>query len=122
MVGGQALDITDDKDPQTINRLKTAKLFEASAVLGAISAHAGKKKISAMRGYGALIGMAFQAIDDILDGENNLSYNGARNLTVKAKAALKIFGNRGDRLKEIADGFKFTVKITRKFMRQLYLH
>jgi geranylgeranyl diphosphate synthase type II len=103
MVGGQALDIAKSRHTGKINYLKTAKLFEASAVLGALSAGAGDKKIEAVRGYGANLGIAFQAVDDILDGEAAASHKSAEIFTFKAKTFLIALGNKANGLKKIAD-------------------
>ena len=103
MVGGQALDIVKDKNLKNINFLKTAKLFEASAVLGALSANGGKGEIEAMRKYGVNLGMSFQAIDDILDGEGEPSRKSAEALAIRSKAAVKIFGHKADGLKKISE-------------------
>ena len=46
---------------------KTAKLFEASARLGAILANATEKQQQAAYVYGRALGIAFQLIDDVLD-------------------------------------------------------
>lgn len=48
-------------------RSKTAKLFEASARVGAILAHASPALESACADYGQAMGTAFQVIDDVLD-------------------------------------------------------
>jgi octaprenyl-diphosphate synthase len=48
-------------------RSKTAKLFEASARVGAILAGADAKTESACAEYGQALGTAFQVIDDVLD-------------------------------------------------------
>jgi geranylgeranyl diphosphate synthase type II len=72
MVGGQAMDIAEYKDKRKVNRLKTAKLFAASAALGAISAGASASKIKAMRRFGANFGMKFQAADDAADKAQDL--------------------------------------------------
>ena len=48
-------------------RSKTAKLFEASARVGAILAKASPSLESACAEYGQAIGTAFQVIDDVLD-------------------------------------------------------
>lgn len=47
--------------------LKTAKLFEVSAQLGAIAATSNEAGITAMTKYGLHFGIAYQLIDDILD-------------------------------------------------------
>ncbi len=48
-------------------RSKTAKLFEASARVGAILAKATPEQEEACADYGQAIGTAFQVIDDVLD-------------------------------------------------------
>ncbi|MBK0392070.1 polyprenyl synthetase family protein [Ramlibacter algicola] len=48
-------------------RSKTAKLFEASARLGAVLAKAPPALEEACAGYGQAMGTAFQVIDDVLD-------------------------------------------------------
>ncbi|MDD2879428.1 MAG: polyprenyl synthetase family protein [Rhodoferax sp.] len=48
-------------------RSKTAKLFEASARVGAILAGADAKTEAACAEYGQALGTAFQVIDDVLD-------------------------------------------------------
>lgn len=117
MVGGQAMDIKFSTKRlkgvrilNFINRLKTAKLFEASSKLGAISARAGKKDLAAMAGYGAALGMAFQIVDDIIDGEGYAELFGikkarsdAERLIAKSKNTLSDFAEKADRLREIAD-------------------
>ncbi|MFA5143244.1 MAG: polyprenyl synthetase family protein [Candidatus Omnitrophota bacterium] len=103
MAGGQSLDIAKTENRRKTNLLKTARLFEAAACMGALSAGAADRKITAIRGYGLNLGIAFQAIDDILDGEKSVSQNAAAKSIARAKGALNIFGRRADRLKEIAD-------------------
>jgi len=116
MVGGQAADLEykiKTKDPKGldhINYLKTAKLFEVSAKIGAITAPANKIKIKNMADYGMNLGMAFQITDDIIDREGyakalgcERSMRDAKIFVEKAKKALRIFGRKGERLREIAD-------------------
>ena len=50
-------------------RFKTAKLFEASARLGAVLAGAGVQVEESCSAYGRSLGTAFQLIDDLLDYE-----------------------------------------------------
>ena len=70
--------------------------------MGALSGGADRKKVRAMRAYGLNLGMAFQAVDDILDGDDKAIIDPGH-LIEKSKAALKIFGRRAEKLKEIAD-------------------
>ena len=46
---------------------KTAKLIETSCVFGALSAHADKNIVDALKQYGYNLGMAFQIGDDVID-------------------------------------------------------
>jgi octaprenyl-diphosphate synthase len=52
-------------------RSKTAKLFEASARLGAVLSGAGPALEQACADYGQALGTAFQVIDDVLDYDGN---------------------------------------------------
>ena len=57
-------------------RFKTAKLFEASARLGAVLASASTEIEEACAGYGRALGTAFQLVDDLLDYEGSTSQLG----------------------------------------------
>jgi octaprenyl-diphosphate synthase len=58
---------TSEADYLQVIRSKTAKLFEASAQLGAVISEQPSKYEQAMAKYGAHLGTAFQLIDDVLD-------------------------------------------------------
>lgn len=112
MVGGQEIDLRPGrgKDLSRVNLLKTAKLFEVCAVLGAIAAGADKKKTKAMADYGRYLGLAFQIADDIADSDGCACGSGCGDnrqktagLIKKAKAALKIFGKKSKILEKIAE-------------------
>lgn len=116
MVGGQAADIEFQNDRKSANKLeyinclKTARLFEASAKLGAITAGSGRTKTKAMASYGRRLGAAFQIVDDILDDDGYAKLFGkdkavedAQGLVNKAKKALRPFGKKGARLAALAD-------------------
>jgi octaprenyl-diphosphate synthase len=57
-------------------RSKTAKLFEASARVGAILAGASPEREDACARYGQALGTAFQVIDDVLDYAGDASVLG----------------------------------------------
>jgi octaprenyl-diphosphate synthase len=63
-------DVAVDRYLQVI-RYKTAKLFEASARLGAVLANSSPEIENACAGYGRALGTAFQLIDDVLDYEGD---------------------------------------------------
>jgi len=57
-------------------RSKTAKLFEASARLGAVLAQSAPDIEAARAEYGQALGTAFQVIDDVLDYDGNAAEMG----------------------------------------------
>jgi octaprenyl-diphosphate synthase len=61
------------EDYLRVIRFKTAKLFEASARLGAVLADAPAEVEEACAAYGRSLGTSFQLIDDVLDYEGNTS-------------------------------------------------
>jgi octaprenyl-diphosphate synthase len=61
------------EDYLRVIRFKTAKLFEASARLGAVLADAAHDVEEACADYGRSLGTAFQLVDDLLDYEGSTS-------------------------------------------------
>lgn len=57
-------------------RSKTAKLFEASARVGAILAGASAEQEASCMAYGQALGTAFQVIDDVLDYDGDVDTMG----------------------------------------------
>lgn len=76
MVSGQFLDIENQAgkpvDLTQMRLLKTAKLFEAAALMGAIAAQVDAKKYAQISEFALNAGMAFQIKDDIDDNEATL--------------------------------------------------
>ena len=75
---GEVLQLMNMHDPDLavddylrVIRFKTAKLFEASARLGAVLAGAGRVIEDACADYGRSLGTAFQLVDDLLDYEGD---------------------------------------------------
>jgi len=73
---GEVLQLMNMHDPEVsvddylrVIRFKTAKLFEASARLGAVLAEADSGVEEACAAYGRSLGTAFQLVDDLLDYE-----------------------------------------------------
>lgn len=71
---GEVMQLVSCRDPETTEERylttihnKTAKLFEAAAMLGAVVAGRGGEFENAMGAYGRHIGTAFQLVDDALD-------------------------------------------------------
>lgn len=112
-----------------IHESKTAALLTSSVRLGAMTAGASHEELAALTTFGNALGLAFQVIDDILDltqtTENlgktagkdaavqkatypaviglELSRKEAERLTAEAMDALVVFGEKGGRLREIAE-------------------
>ena len=75
---GEVLQLLNMHDPDIavehylrVIRFKTAKLFEASARLGAVIADAPRDIEDACAAYGRSLGTAFQLVDDLLDYEGH---------------------------------------------------
>jgi octaprenyl-diphosphate synthase len=75
---GEVLQLMNMHDPDLsvqdylkVIRFKTAKLFEASARLGAVLAQTPTHIEEACAGFGRALGTAFQLVDDLLDYEGN---------------------------------------------------
>ncbi|HEX2540909.1 MAG TPA: octaprenyl diphosphate synthase [Caldimonas sp.] len=73
---GEVLQLMNMHDPDVsvedylrVIRFKTAKLFEASARLGAVLAEADTRIEEACASFGRSLGTAFQLVDDLLDYE-----------------------------------------------------
>lgn len=71
---GEVMQLLNCHDPDTTEErymdviyCKTAKLFEASAQLGAVLANRSEPEERALASYGRHLGIAFQLIDDMLD-------------------------------------------------------
>lgn len=75
---GEVLQLMNMHDPDLavdeylrVIRFKTAKLFEASAQLGAVLADAGTETEERCADFGRSLGTAFQLVDDLLDYEGD---------------------------------------------------
>lgn len=73
MVGGQQADILAEHTDgdlellQFIHVHKTAKLIQASVVIGSLFANVSSQELDAVAKYGLSVGLAFQIVDDWLD-------------------------------------------------------
>ncbi|MCX5781271.1 MAG: polyprenyl synthetase family protein [Elusimicrobia bacterium] len=140
MIGGQMKDTietnrwnkmnlnTAKKNLEFIHLNKTAALIQASLLIGATLFNASKKQLNALNQFGRYVGLAFQAVDDILDitadkkllgkrgsdlENNKLTYpslygleesqNKAKKLIINAKKSLNIFGKKAEILSQLAD-------------------
>lgn len=129
MVAGQSLDLEMRGAAEhsaemltRVNLLKTAKIFTASVVSGAMIGGAGKEELASLASYSEKVGLAFQIRDDVLDSDGepggrgsserksaaapavNREESGAMvaDLTGRAVSELRGFRKRPNALEEIA--------------------
>jgi geranylgeranyl diphosphate synthase, type II len=112
MIGGQYLDITGSApDEATLHRLKTGCLFSAAVGLALWAAWVPEAEQAAWRSFGDELGLLFQIVDDILDGDGYVATHGvegARRLADeaadRARARLEVVEADTSVLREIVDG------------------
>lgn len=118
---------------ESIHKAKTGALLRASVRMGAIYAGASPEELTALSKYGERVGLAFQIVDDLLDVEESSEALGktagkdqaqqkitfpavygiersrhmAEEERLASHTALRMFDDRADRLRQIAD---FVVK------------
>jgi geranylgeranyl diphosphate synthase type II len=112
MIGGQYLDITGaGGDLAELHRLKTGRLFAASVGLGLQVAGVPEAEQASWRAFGEELGLLFQVVDDILDGDGyaeRLGPQAARDLAAaaagRATAALDEVPADTSVLRTVVDG------------------
>lgn len=115
MIGGQVADIhaasgrIHSATIEYINAKKTGSLICVAVRIGALLGGASQKQYRALTVYGEKIGLVFQLVDDLLDGDGAVRVNGAglvkqraERLTGSAVSALSPFGKRSEVLKALA--------------------
>jgi len=112
MIGGQYLDITGaDADLEELHRLKTGRLFAASVGLGLQVAGVPEVEQAPWRAFGEELGLLFQVVDDVLDGDGyaeRLGVEAARDFAgesaARARRALDVIEADTSVLHAIVDG------------------
>jgi geranylgeranyl diphosphate synthase type II len=115
MIGGQYRDITGDiGDLEELHRLKTGQLFVAAVRIGLDVAGAAEPGRDAWIAFGEDVGLLFQVVDDLLDGDGyaeRLGADGARALAdeVSSRAAARLGAVGADTsvLRELLDALTF---------------
>jgi geranylgeranyl diphosphate synthase, type II len=77
MIGGQYLDLTGESDLAALHRLKTGCLFAASVGCALWAAGVPDSHQGPWRAFGDELGLLFQIVDDILDGDGYVLEHGA---------------------------------------------
>ena len=76
MIGGQQLDLKGGADLETLHRLKTGRLFYASVASALWVAELPEADQKLWRAFAEELGLLFQAVDDILDGDGYVLTHG----------------------------------------------
>ena len=99
-----------DVDLTVLHRLKTGRLFAAAVGLGLTTARVPEDRQLPWRVFGDELGLLFQAVDDVLDGDGyaeRLGVDAARKVaveaSVRAKASLAAADGETDVLGQIVD-------------------
>ncbi len=88
MIGGQYLDVTGTApDEATLHRLKTGCLFAASVGLALWIAEVPERDQRPWRAFGDELGLLFQIVDDVLDGDGYVLSHGEKGARRLADAA-----------------------------------
>ncbi|HEY3543296.1 MAG TPA: polyprenyl synthetase family protein [Gaiellaceae bacterium] len=111
MIGGQYLDtMVENPDLETVHRLKTGCLFYGAVAMALWAADVPEDAQQSWREFGDELGMLFQVVDDILDGDGYVVARGAdaaRRLADEAaeRARARLAGIDADTsvLREIVD-------------------
>ena len=115
MIGGQYRDITgDDRDLEELHRLKTGRLFVAAVRLGLDVAEVPHDLRAAWIAFGEEVGLLFQVVDDLLDGDGYAERLGseearrlAEDVAARAKARLDEVGGDPEVLHELVEALTF---------------
>jgi len=115
MIGGQYRDITgDDGDLEELHRLKTGRLFVAAVRVGLDVAAVARDARDEWLAFGEEVGLLFQVVDDLLDGDGYAERLGAQEARlladeVAARARGRLDGIGGDTqvLRELVDALTF---------------
>jgi geranylgeranyl diphosphate synthase type II len=89
MIGGQQLDLKGGAELETLHRLKTGRLLYASVACALWVAEVPEREQAPWRAFAEELGLLFQAVDDILDGDGYVltrGEDGARKVADDAAA------------------------------------
>jgi geranylgeranyl diphosphate synthase type II len=87
MIGGQQLDLEGGSDLRALHALKTGSLFSASVMCALWAAELPIEEHARWRAFSGELGLLFQAVDDVLDGDGfvlEVGEDGARRLADEA--------------------------------------
>ncbi len=113
MIGGQQLDLEGAADLQQLHSLKTGSLFSAAIMCAVWATDIGIDEHPPWRAFAGELGLLFQVVDDVLDGDGfvlSVGEEGARRLAdeaaERAQARLAQIDTDTTVLGEIVDGLQ----------------
>ena len=113
MIGGQYRDITgDDDDLASLHRLKTGALLAASVGCGLHAAGVPGDEQAPWRAFADELGLLFQAVDDVLDGDGYAARLGADGARALAREA-------ADRAEDALERVAADTSVLRELVRSL---
>lgn len=129
MIGGQVIDLfgnhenTDREKLKYMYDKKTAGLFQASSVTGAIIGGANEEEIEILREFSLYLGLAFQIQDDILDAEEDANINKLTHLSFynieKSKEDVIAYTNKAFHLLDRLDrNIEFLKELTNQLVNR----
>ncbi len=89
MIGGQQRDLEGGHDLAELHRLKTGALFRASVLCGLLAAGLPPEQHPPWRAFAVELGLLFQVVDDILDGDGYAAQQGEQAARGVAQAAAR---------------------------------
>ncbi len=111
MIGGQWLDLSGGGDRDDLHRLKTGALFSAAVGCALAAGDVSHDEREPWHEFAAEVGLLFQIVDDLLDGDGyvlDVGEDGARRLAdeaaERAHSRLQAIDADTDVLAEIVDG------------------
>src|SRR3954451_13450954 len=110
MIGGQYLDVTGTApDEATLHNLKTGALFAASGGVGRGVARGPGNAQAAWRAFGDELGLLFQIVDDILDGDGYV-------VTHRVEGARRYADEAAERARERLDAVDADTSVLREIV------
>ena len=110
MIGGQQLDLQGGVELEQLHSLKTGALFGASIMCGLWAAGVPAAEHPPWRAFAADVGLLFQVVDDVLDGDGYVEAIGeegsralAADVADRARARLDEVGGDTEVLRSIVD-------------------
>jgi geranylgeranyl diphosphate synthase type II len=112
MIGGQQLDLQGGVELERLHALKTGALFGASIMCGLWAAGVPAAEHGSWRAFAAEVGLLFQVVDDVLDGDGYAE-------AIGEDGARKLAGDVADRARALLDEVDGVTDVLRSIVDDL---